>query len=69
MIKNYLLLILGFIVNIMLPPLVVSVITYTIFEQSGWSFYQIYWVTGIWWLSLMYITINLQNTIKEGLGE
>lgn len=69
MIKEFLLLLLGFVVNFVIPPFVVAVVSYFIFPETNWNLFQITWVAGIWWLSLNYITINTQNTIKEELGE
>lgn len=69
MIKEYLWWILGFIITILMPPLVVAGITYVIFPTIKLSFIQIFWLVIIWWLSLNYITINIENAIKNKKGE
>lgn len=66
MIKEYLWWIIGFITTILLPPLVVAGITYIVFPAITLSFVQIFWLVIIWWLSLNYITINIEKAIKKG---
>lgn len=69
MIKKCLWWIIGFIVTILMPPLVVTGITYAAFPTIKLSFKQIFWLVIIWWLSLNYITINIENAIKNKKGE
>lgn len=69
MIKNYLLWVLGFLVTIMMPPFVITGITYMAFPTIKLSFMQIFWLVIIWWLSLNYITINIEKAIKDKKGE
>lgn len=65
MVKNVLLYVLGFFVTILLPPLSISGITYMLFPRMEINFIQLLWLVAIGWLALNYITINIENAIKD----
>lgn len=66
MIKNILLNIIGFFVTIIITPLLFSLITYyLVFPSMTMSFIQLLWISECIWLCLNYITINIENAIKN----
>lgn len=65
MVKNVLLYVLGFFVTIILPPLFISGVTYVLFPRLEMNFVQLLWLVIIGWLSLNYITINIEKAIKD----
>lgn len=68
-IKDIVLWIIGFIVTIILPPLILAIITYIVFPRSEYNFVQIFWLIILGWLSLNYITINIEKAIKENINK
>lgn len=66
MIKNILLNIIGFCVTIVMTPLLFSLVTYYwVFPNMNISFIQLLWISECIWLCLNYITINIENAIKN----
>lgn len=64
-VRDAFLYVLGFFVTIMMPPLFISGITYALFPRLEITFVQLLWLVIIGWLSLNYITINIEKAIKD----
>lgn len=69
LIKKIILYILGIIWTIVFPPFFFATITYIVFPKTNLSYLQILWLIVMVWLGLQFLSITIQNGIKELLNK
>lgn len=55
----------GFFITILFPPLCFSIVTWIVFPRINMTFTQIFWITSMVWLSINYITVNIEKAIEK----